>query len=169
MASVQADVIENLGSALDQLGPLPGPQDRKTAFQEVLKCTDSYNYEQPSTRRPYDESLVRVVREGSVDPKRLQDVAGPEARPMIENPELFILKTDKQLAELLEEEIVIPYSDPALGDPAVLQNFMGELSSAGVLSFRKRCRSKVGVFFVVKKDGSLRLVVDCRAVRSCYL
>ncbi len=49
-----------------------------------------------------------------------------------------------------------------------MDELVGLLQTAGVLGFRKRARSKVGVFTVVKTDGSLRLVVDCRLPNALH-
>eukprot|EP00973_Karenia_brevis_P029338 4045722-Karenia_brevis.AAC.1 len=40
--------------------------------------------------------------------------------------------------------------------------FIGMLSRCGLIAWRRRQQCEVGVFFVVKKDGNLRLILDCR-------
>eukprot|EP00973_Karenia_brevis_P017090 2346196-Karenia_brevis.AAC.1 len=41
------------------------------------------------------------------------------------------------------------------------------LSRCGLIAWRRRQQCEVGVFFVVKKDGNLRLILDCRPVNQC--
>ena len=53
-----------------------------------------------------------------------------------------------------------PYSDPRLREPRELIGLAHKLHASGFLTFRKKARSKVGVFTVAKKDDWLRLVFD---------
>ena len=56
-----------------------------------------------------------------------------------------------------------PYWDPTLRRNKQLRlDFIKRLFDIGIISFRRRIKAKVGLFFVKKKDGMIRLVVDAR-------
>eukprot|EP00972_Heterocapsa_arctica_P082094 12099500-Heterocapsa_arctica.AAC.1 len=72
---------ERWRAQITDLGPPPPHSERSRCLNEILKCSDTYNLDRGSTRRPYCTEQVRVAKEGGVNPKRVQDVVGPSARP----------------------------------------------------------------------------------------
>ena len=66
--------------------------------------------------------------------------------------------------ELLQETKMKPYMDEILRqDSSMYHQFVYDLWSKGMLTFGRRKRAEITPFFVAKKDGRLRLVLDCRA------
>ena len=61
---LQQQVKQSLCRCVRLHGEPPDQKRRAGALQELLKCTDVYNLDRESTRRPYDAALVRVVKEG---------------------------------------------------------------------------------------------------------
>eukprot|EP00972_Heterocapsa_arctica_P055470 8184642-Heterocapsa_arctica.AAC.1 len=49
-----------------------------------------------------------------------------------------------------------------------MNEFLGALHRAGLLTWRRRQRSAIGCFFIDKKDGNLRLVIDARITNSMH-
>ena len=47
-----------------------------------------------------------------------------------------------------------------------MRGLVDRLFAAGLLTFRRKCRAKAGVFCVAKKDGMLRLIFDCRPLNT---
>ena len=62
-----------------------------------------------------------------------------------------------------------PYWDPTLrNNESTRIDFFKSLQKAGILEFRSRIRSKVGIFFVKKKDPSaIRMIIDAR-ITNCH-
>ena len=61
------------------------------------------------------------------------------------------------------------YVDPVLAaDQAKYLDFVRDLARRGLLGFCSKPRSKVGVFFVKKKSGQLRLVIDARPANRVF-
>ena len=59
------------------------------------------------------------------------------------------------------------YWDPALkGDKDVYLDFVKELRARGMIEFHRSCECRAGIFFVTKKSGKLRLVVDARGANQ---
>ena len=62
-----------------------------------------------------------------------------------------------------------PYTDPVLkNDRKAYLTFISDLRRRGLLTFRERCKSEVGVLFVAKKDDTLRMVVDARGSNRLF-
>ena len=110
---------------------------------------------------PYDATRVRVAREG-ITPKPLARLVGPPGREVLSRIRERALKTEDEISSTPAEEFVQPYSDPHLRGGEGLRGLVDRLLPTGFLTFRRRAIAKVGVFTVAKKDGSQRLVFDCR-------
>ena len=54
------------------------------------------------------------------------------------------------------------YTDPSLNDDCVYIAFLQELQKRGMIIFLHSKNESVGVFTVHKKNGKLRLIIDCR-------
>eukprot|EP00969_Alexandrium_andersonii_P021602 945562-Alexandrium_andersonii.AAC.1 len=61
-------------------------------------------------------------------------------------PEKFILKSDKELALLGEDDFVRPYSDPALRRRQPLLEPAQRPHALGLITFRPVARAKLGLF-----------------------
>ena len=170
MARAPGEFRSRCGEALCRLGPVPEPQARGRSLGELLKQPDVYmlNAVAGCSVRPYCADKVRIVREGSVNPKKLSSVVGPDGAKYVAEPGRWIWKSLNELAKLNLDDLVQPYLDPALRNPKTMRNLVKKLFEAGVITFRRKCRCKVGLFFVVKKDGMLRMVVDCRLANMLH-
>ena len=121
-----------------------------------------------TTVRDYDEALLKVVRDG-IPSLALPGLLSTEAARLLGDPVRHIVKSEDELCD--EPNVpagVETYSDPAFRDPAVFKCFLRRLHERGLLTFRQKCRSKVGVFFVCKKDQFIRMVLDCRVTNSLH-
>ena len=62
-----------------------------------------------------------------------------------------------------------PQLDPMLvRDPKVYAQFLRRLDAAGTLTWKTGIRSWLGVFFVAKKSGKLRIILDTRDVNGVF-
>jgi hypothetical protein len=147
----QAKVVSHLAGAVKALGPPPPAEQRKGFLSRVLRSTDTYDLDRESTRRPYDPEKIRVVRDGQVRPKLVSAVVGPDALFAVNSPLKWVVKQDEDLAKLTADDMVMPYSDPALHDPRVLKDLVRKLYSANVLTFRRKAKNKIGAFTAAKK------------------
>jgi hypothetical protein len=128
-----------------------------------LKSKDVYDLDREATRRPYDESKVRVVREGIV-PRDLHGLVGPAGQEVLRDPERYVLKTDEELKRLQPEDFNKPYTDPLLKRKGQMEGLLQKLHQIDFLTFRRRARAKVGLFTVEKKGGGFE--VDRRLPRG---
>ena len=65
---------------------------------------------------------------------------------------------------------VVPYTDPVLKrSRRTYVRLLRRLHAAGLVRWSRRCRCEVGVFTVSRKDGRLRLILDCRSANRYFL
>ena len=140
------------------------PSKPAGALSELLKSSDVYELDRAISMRPYVADKVKAVREGTVPRSILQSsLLVGDARRAAEDPFRRIVKSDAEIAELKPEDYILPYTDPVLRRKGEMEGLVRKLAATGFLTFRRVCRSKVGVFCVAKKDDQLRLIFDCRA------
>ena len=79
-------------------------------------------------------------------------------------------KDDSEIAQIAEEDFPAPFTGARLRNLKDMKKMIGKLHDAGVLGFRRRACSFVGLFTVAKpgKPGQLRLVVDARAANVLH-
>lgn len=160
-------------SLFKQLSRAPRPQDvcsEREAVQELLRTTVSYEQADcMNTVRPYDRDLVSLPEVGAA-PVALAQVLDATGREFVEDPATFMLLDDEEWGMVLEHgDTVRPYMDERLQKDTVLYSqFVQDLYDKGMLSFTHRPQEIVPPFFVHKKNGRQRLILDCRAVNKRF-
>ena len=89
----------------------------------------------------------------------------------VQDPDRFIVRSKAELLRLADSGSapVQPYADPALTEsPAMTRELVTRLHSVGLIGFRLRVRSFIGLFAVGKKDGSQRLIIDARSANDLH-
>ena len=156
-----------------QLARLKRPQTRckmREAIQELLHTPISYSGdENMSTVRPYERCLVSLPECGSA-PVPLHEVLDAEGRDLLEGSFDSMLLDDEEWGEVIEHETPIkPYMDTTLqNDPIKYGQFVKDLWEKGMLRFTSEPKDLVTPFFVVKKNGKLRFILDCRGVNKRF-
>ena len=158
---------------LQAIGPsIKGPQQcsMREAVQELLQCDSSYSQEDfVSTVRPYQRDLISLPETGD-DPVSLDQVLDEHGRQVLGDPLRTMLLSDEEWGEVLEKgDLVRPYMDVRLQhDQQLYTSFIQDLHAKGMISFTSRPREIAPPFFVKKKNGRLRLILDCRAVNTRF-
>ncbi|CAK0846500.1 unnamed protein product, partial [Prorocentrum cordatum] len=168
--SALREAVERLrvssGPLLADLSVLSG----KDALADLLRSDDLYAVAAGAALGSYDIDKLRVSK-GDLVPKDVASVTSPAAAKLIGAPHLHILKSDAELCADVDSGAHRgqPYWGPILrGSPVKKLEFLRALSAAGLLTWRRRVRCRVGCFFVEKKDSMLRRVIDARcANRMC--
>ena len=156
-----------------QLARMPRAQKQcsmREAVQELLQCDSSYGQEDfVSTVRPYDRELVSLPDTGDC-PIALDQVLDEHGRQVLGDPQCSMLLSDEEWGRVLEEgDLVRPYMDERLQkDQKLYVSFVQDLHAKGMISFTSRPREIAPPFFVKKKNGRLRLILDCRAVNKRF-
>ena len=151
---------------LDAYSSIPPPPEDfcpEGALRELLGSAGLYG-EASSDVLPYAKELVSWLSCGS-HPVDLQ--AGlPEAdRKLLHTWDTSMLRTGSEYQQHIKQNPPLrPYVDPALNNPRAYADFLLTLRKAGMLKWRRAPNRKpdLGIFFVGKKDGALRLIFDTR-------
>ena len=156
-----------------QLGRLQRPAHQCTereAVRELLQGSLSYNGEEfSSTLRSYDRDLVSIPQCFS-DPIPVAGLLDQHGRETIEDPGRCMLLDEDEWGEVVEKQRGFrPYMDEKLRcQPELYHCFVGDLFRAGMLKFCDKPKDLVTPFFVAKKDGRQRLIMDCRGVNMRF-
>ncbi|CAK0849207.1 unnamed protein product, partial [Prorocentrum cordatum] len=139
--------------------PLPAPE---AALQELLG-TEALDYasEDLSVVAPYDRGLVSWPdTAGSVD--LLDVLPDPDRQEVIDGPRALLLRAEEEPPAACKV-----YWDKTLkADRGEYTRFVQDLLNRGMVELRTRREFEVGIFFVRKKSGKLRLIVDARSVNQ---
>ena len=140
------------------------PVAAQQAFLDLIKSKDLYSAES-ATLVPYDPAKLAVLR-GSVEPLPLRPRLPPDARRLLDDRRQTIFRASSDIDRLVDAgEIpqIRPYWDAVLRRSASKRrDFIRALHRCGLVSFRRKIAYRVGCFFVAKKNGDIRLVIDGR-------
>ena len=150
-------------SILSQLARAPAAvpvTSQRAAVESLLKTSLAYDFEAhaSNTVRPYDSDLASVPLAGHRAP-RLGDVLDEAGREAVEG-----FKNSDAFSEKVERVGFTPYMDERLrASPSLYSSFARRLYDKGMIDFTSRPSDLATPFFVSKKDGRQRFVLDCRS------
>lgn len=142
----------------------------REASRELLQSCLSYAGEEASTTvRPFNRSLVSIPEVGAKVPY-LFDVLDPHGREFLQDPDAHIFVSGDEWGHIVEKGGAIrPYMDEVLRhDHQQYFTFVKDLFDRGMITFTTKPRAIITPFFVAKKNGKLRLVLDCRGVNQMF-
>eukprot|EP00435_Cladocopium_sp_Y103_P026023 s1915_g6.t1 len=145
----------------------------REAVSELLHYRPSSAYGEleetgTTTVRPFQKSLISLPEPGAVthDALDLVDEVGREILMAFHDTMLRDVENDP--ARKLPGDIT-PYMDVKLKASSTLYGeFIRDLWDRGMLDFLHQAKSVVTPFFVAKKSGRLRMVLDCRVSNAYF-
>ena len=138
----------------------------REAIYELLRCgLSSYGCEEEarSTVRSYNKALISLPDSGAqvFDAGDLIDDVG---RGILQDPYHHLFEHS-----ISSKKSIKPYMDEVLrSSPPLYHEFVGDLYDRGMLTFGTFKKAGITPFFVIKKNGKLRLVLDCRATNEHF-
>ena len=133
---------------------------------ELLKSKDLYTVDEHCTAEAYDADRLRVLK-GDLIPKPAVNLVGDDAKCYLLEPDRYIVKGPEEM-----EEVTAPvdaYWDASLRkDLQARRHFVEKLRRTGLVTWRRRVRASCGAFFVTKKNGMQRMVLDCRPANQLH-
>ncbi|CAK9009883.1 Ankyrin-1 [Durusdinium trenchii] len=122
-----------------------------------------------TTVRPYDRGLLSIPSCGN-QAVVLDDVLDDVGCETIRDPHRCMLLDEEEIGVMMEQNKPVDiYMDPLLkNNMGMYCNFVHDLFEAGMLDFTVRPRGLVTPFFVAKKSGKLRLILDCRETNRLF-
>jgi hypothetical protein len=161
ITSAQARILQRIYDTHRSARPPSGRCIGQEALGALIKARDLYSLEKVATA-PYSRDLLNIFRGGRRPLVDLSSTLPADEKCWWQDPDRFLLE-DPDVADSASAEIPEPYWDPILKNNRVAyREFLQDLDNAGVLQYRRRSRCKIGIFFVRKSNGDLRMVVDCR-------
>eukprot|EP00973_Karenia_brevis_P038550 5319460-Karenia_brevis.AAC.1 len=80
-----------------------------------------------------------------------------------------MLLSEEELEAMHEGGLPNSYMDPVLANnEKEYAKFISRLAKCGVVGFSESIRCQCGIFFVRKKNGSLRLILDARLANTYF-
>ena len=143
---------------------LSGVESSRATGYELLGTCPSYSGEEaPTVVAPYERGRIAMPKPGDRCPN-LVDVLDEYGKATLQKFEENLLLDDVERGLAFEHgDAITPYMDTRLrAEPLLYMEFVGDLWAASMIGFTDRIRELVTPFFVFKKDGSLRIVWDCR-------
>ena len=142
----------------------------REAIEELLHHDVAYTGDSCATTvRPYDRSLVSLPDCGSklVPLDQVLDATG---REVVGDPHGRMLVSEAEWGDIVEKgETVMPYMDVTLQKcPELYHQFILDLFEKNLIGFTNKPQGLVTPFFVAKKNGRLRFILDCRAVNKRF-
>ncbi|OLP86116.1 Gag-Pro-Pol polyprotein [Symbiodinium microadriaticum] len=163
VSATQRAALEHIFNSVQELGPPPVGLDGPGALQQ-LRAFDGYGEDQvPAAVKSYDSSLLSLPA-GDDQPVSLASLLGEDGGKIVDDfVATRLLNQDEARRRLSQAGVVRCYSDPKLLEPRTYSKFVARLFDSGLIEMSlEEPTEKVEIFFVGKKDGRLRMVVDCR-------
>jgi hypothetical protein len=159
--AVQASVLQRVWESTSS-----GPDEQfspEAALRALLQA-DSYDIGQGSANglATYVDGLVSLPH-GQESGAVLQELLLGDALRDLTHVSSKMLLTGEELEGELTKGLPNTYHDPVLKhNRSKYKNFLKELYGCGVLKASDWVKVEVGIFFVKKKNGKLRLILDAR-------
>ena len=160
---------QNIWSAYKQMPP-PQCSSPEGALTELLTSSGYYSSIRTDVR-PYSKESISWPAQGS-RAVELENHLGVADRQILIDWESTMLRgQDDYHSYISQQKSFKPYFDPELADNhSTYGDFLTRLHAAGMLRFRashETCGA-LGIFFVRKKDDSLRLIFDTRKLNMRF-
>lgn len=160
-------------SIFQQLSRMKRPSSKCTereAIEELLRLDVTYNGDcNMNTVRPFNKDLVSLPDVGTrLVP--LAQVLDAEGREVVESPSERMLLDEETWGSIAEQGAGFrPCVDTILNkNPEVYNAFVMDLCRKNLINFTNTPLDLIALFFVTKKSGKLRMVLDCRGVNRRF-
>ena len=156
--------LEHLAELFKDVGPPPPDLSPALAFTELTREALPYasNVGAPV---PFESGRVSLP-EGGATLVRLADVLPSEHLDLLSEGSGLLLNPDFGPDKFFDFH---PFHDAAFRRPRIYAAFLGEIRERDLVEWQVGGPSFLGAFFVPKKDGKLRLILDTRGVNEAFL
>ena len=165
---VVARVDDNVSYMLsDPTYAAPSPHGR-AAFAELARGRSLYDDNGALGNLATYKSDRVSLPSFTTDAVELARLLGHSDRLILEDKQRM-LRDPVEVAEMKKSNPVIPYVDPVLRrSKRQYERFVRRLYGVGIVDFTLTAESHVGLFFVHKKNGTLRFIQDARVTNMLF-
>ena len=167
-SAIQREIFDDLMTSATRFGKPPDDMSSRGAFNE-LQASRSYGGE---------SATIASLNLGNVDkvslpcagfmPAPISQIGNGLGRKLIETMDTLEYPRAEGLARAREFGPRRPYTDPGLRSPQLYAALLKRLRAANLVDFYSSCVTSVGIVFVFKKDGTLRLILDGRVASEMF-
>ena len=170
LSAVQAAAVEHIEFVVRNASPHAAMQTTEEACHALLGTGLPYGGDDAAHLAQYDPTLLSVPQVGAKPVKLAEHLPEP-ARKFLVHFEEHLLVSDEEWGHITEagghQKI---FTDPKLKhSPSRYFDFIERLFQAGLLRFSQQVRGRIGAFFVKKKNGKIRLVLECADGNWCCM
>ena len=165
--AAQIAMHESIGNRVARFGS-PSPEATPEAsFRELMDVRDLYS-QGPKHLAPFGLSKLKAAM-GSTAPRPIASALPPGPKVFLDNFATCIEKTSAEIAAMEPGTLpAAPYWDPTLRQSRRQRRMLFKiLFDLKLIAFRATTKSFAGFFFVRKKSGMIRMVVDSRIANGC--
>lgn len=168
----QKSAMRRIHLAHAQRAPPVDDETDKAALLQLLSSKAASGYFSSVAAgavTPYEKGAVSLPRDQR-KPVDLESILPPRERQRLTSFSSEMMLSDEEMAAVLERGMEGDmYVDPRLAeDKKVYHGFVSELVESGLVGFTTNPRSQVGLFFVSKKSGKLRMIIDARRTNKLF-
>ena len=140
----------------------------KEALGQLLQKKTGYSEGLPGALASYQKELVSLPK-GQETPCPLDSLLDGENLAYLQHFKEKMMLSEEEQAGVAEDVETASYLDPVLElDSDAYHGFIADLINAGLMAFTTTPKIQIGCFFVTKKGGKLRLVVDARRANRYF-
>lgn len=165
---VQKRALSHIAKAYQEVWVAPEEEPGKSCLQELCSSSRLY-FKDRSDVQPYSRDLVSWPEVESL-PVPLEGCLPHADRERLAAWQDQMLKKDSGDQDV--QGVCQPYSDPILKhNSAEYAGFLQELQKRNMISYQRTDKypSMLGIFFVRKKSGKLRLIFDTRQLNQLFI
>ncbi|CAK0895720.1 unnamed protein product, partial [Prorocentrum cordatum] len=161
-SEAQFSAVDMLWQAVSDDKPPDDAPSPEAALVELLGTGSlGYGPDGPTVVAPYDRGLVSWP-ESAGCVSLLEVLPEPDRQEVIDGKNSTMLRAE----EVRPGATKVHWDKTLQSDTDEYQRFVQDLLDRGMVELRTRRDFEVGVFFVKKKSGRLKLIVDARAVNQ---
>ena len=159
----QKEALHHVKSSVLAMGPPPEDLSGPEALRQLRALGGYVEDQSAGALASYDPEGVSIPGDGW-KPVDLGDLWGTDGGENVgDYVQRQLLPADEARSRLKSCGLVRPYSDPKLRDPKTYGEFVRRLLRANIVEIGLEPGSEeIGIFFVSKKNGRLRLIIDAR-------
>ena len=162
-SAAQAEALLRIQTAVDHLGPPPDDVTVPEALRQ-LRC-EGYvdDLQATGALASFNPEGVSLPEEGW-KPISLASLGGRDGGVSVgDYVQQQVLPPELASARVEACGVKYPYTDPKLRDPKVYGAFLGRLARSNLVDFSTQAGAEhISLFFVRKKNGKLRMIIDAR-------
>ena len=143
-------------------------QSNQAALRQLLSKRAGYS-EGPGALATYVREKISLPQNRG-EPVQLSEILPEHERQCLLDFEKEMMLSDEEKAGVLERGVEgLCHTDPLLSNsPKRYHGFISDLYRAGLSRFTTTPRVQIGAFFVTKKNGKQRLIIDCRRTNLLF-